>query len=236
MGGAAAVDGTRTLELKGHARRIFPGGQETKFESTTTILLSGAVRQDLDLAFGRLTTVWTNQGAFTDMGNGPVLLPDVQRAELEAGFRRNLVVLLQARKQPDFHAFARGAVSVGSTPAEEIEAHFAGQATTLAIDRATGRILRSRSVSPMEARSGKRETSTEYSDYRMVDGLTYPFSATTSIRGEPAAAIQLESVRVNAAVEPTLFEPSGTPVSAEETAETAAPVPTPTPTPTPRPR
>jgi hypothetical protein len=235
MGGANAVDGVRTLELKGNAKRIFPGGQETKFQSSTTIQLSGAVRQDLDLAFGRLTTVWTPQGAFTDMGSGPVLLPDVQRAELEAGFRRNLVALLQTRKQPDFHAFDRGEVTVGGVSATEVEVHSAGQATTLAIDRASGRILRTRSVSPMEARSGKRETVTEYSDYRKVDGLTYPFSATTSLGGQPAAAIQLESVRLNGPVEAALFEPSTAPVPAEGPEETS-PTPAATPTPQPKPK
>lgn len=233
MGGADAVDGVRTLELKGHARRIFPGGQETKFESTTTILFPAAIRQDLDLAFGRLTTVWTSQGAFTDMGNGPVLLPDLQRTELEAGFHRNLIAMLQARQQSDFHAFDRGPVTVGSTAAEEVEIHSGGQATTLAIDRDNGRILSMRSVSPMEARSGKRETVTVFSDYREVDHLRYPFKTSSALGGEPAAAVELETMRVNSPVEASFFEPSAAPVSPEAPAE-PAPAPSPTPTPSSR--
>jgi hypothetical protein len=213
MGGAKVVDGVVTLGLTGKARRVFPGGQEIAFDSRTMIQLSGAVRQELDLPFGKLVTVWTPKQAFTDMGDGPVLLPDAQGAEIESGFRRNLIALLQARTQADFRAVDLGPTRVGAAAAEEVEVTQAGLVTKLAIEPATGFILASRYVTPMEARSTARESVTEYSSYALANGLSYPFSTSTSINGELSLAVKLEKVEVNRALEPTLFLPKTAPVS-----------------------
>ncbi len=236
MGGAKVVDGVVTLGLSGKARRVFPGGREIAFDSRTMIQLSGAVRQELDLPFGKLVTVWTPKQAFTDMGDGPVLLPDVQGAEIESGFRRNLIALLQARTQADFRAVDRGPTRVGAAAAEEVEVTQAGLVTKLAIEPATGLILASRYVTPMEARSTARESVTEYSDYALADGLSYPFSTSTSIKGEVSLTVKLEKVEVNRALEPTLFLPKTAPVSPDvpaapspEAPPPAAPPPAPTP-------
>src|SRR5262245_3177288 len=97
MGGAAVVDGIKTLELRGKATRKFPGGNAVDFSSTTYMLFPDQYRQDVTLPMRSLVTVWTPQGAFTDMGDGPVILPDAQRTAMEQGLRRNLVGLMKSR-------------------------------------------------------------------------------------------------------------------------------------------
>jgi hypothetical protein len=231
MGGAKTIDGIQSLELKGKAKRIFPGGQDVVFDSRMTILVSGSVRQELDLPFGKLVTVATPAGAFTDIGDGPVLLPDAQREELESSFRRNLIVLLQARSRPDFRATAKGPAAFADGPAEQVEILSRGVEASLAIDAATGRIRAIRHLAVFGQAAGGKENVTKFSDYRTVKGLSYPFTAASTTGGEPSYSMQLETVAINEAVDPSIFEPKGNPVAPDAPAMEPSPSPSPAPTP-----
>ncbi len=243
MGGAAAIDGVKSLELVGKTKRIFPGGQETDFTSDATILMSGALRQELTLSFGKLTTVWTPRGAFTDMGDGPVLLPDVQSKELAKAFRRNLIGLLQGRKAPGFRAAALGptAPMPGSPSAERVQISNGTEEVVVEIDPASGRIRAIRYKPEIVGGQEPKESLTEYSDYRRSGPIQYPYSTRTLVGGQVAQVSELEKVTVNGPVDESTFEPKTAPVPAEGAnepirTETPAPKPNPKPTATPGPK
>jgi hypothetical protein len=235
MGGAAAVDGVKTLELRGKATRKFPGGNNVDFASTTYLLFPDLYRQDVTLPMGSLVTVWSPQGAFTDMGDGPVILPDAQRTAMEQGFRRNLVGLMKARTSPGFRATAKGPGTTSTGAAVElVEVTSQGHTTTLGIDAASGRVLMAKWEGRIGAGGEPGETVTEFSDFKAVPGgLTYPYALSSVFAGNPTHSVALESVVVNGAMDPTLFEPKGAPVPAEPaqaptpSAPPAAPPPTP---------
>jgi hypothetical protein len=233
MGGTGVVDGVKTLELRGKATRKFPGGNSVDFNSTTYLAFPDRYRSDVQLPMGSLVTVWTPEGAFTDMGDGPVKLPDVQTTAMEQGFRRNLVGLLKARTSPGFVATAKGP---GKTPAgaavELVEVRSGGHTTVLGIDPASGRILSTSWSGRIGAGGEPGETVSEFTDFRAgSDGLIYPYALTSTFAGTPTHSVVLESVLVNATIDPALFEPKGVPVSAEPAVAPTPGGPTPAATP-----
>src|SRR5450432_1382532 len=158
MGGAKAVDGVRSLDLKGKAKRTFPSGEEVSFAMRTSILFPGRYRQEVELPMVKLVTVLGPDGAYTDMGDGPVLLPEAQRIEFDQSYRRNLLAVLRARNAPGFRAVAKASTEAG----DDVEVDASGVVVTLTIDRATGRIARLRFVSVLGPAT--KENVTEYTD------------------------------------------------------------------------
>ncbi len=217
MGGARAVDAVRSLDLHGKAKRVFPSGEEVSFAMRTSILFPGRFRQEVELPMVRLVTVLGPDGAYTDMGDGPVLLPEAQRMEFDQSYRRNLLAILRSRTAPDFRAVAKGSSDAG----DDVEVQSSGIVVTLTIDRASGRILRLRFTSVLGTAS--KENVTEYSDWRKTSALTYPFAASTLTDGKPANGVVLDSVGVDSPLDPELFQPKTAPVPSD------APDPAPTP-------
>lgn len=214
------VDGVKTLQANAKVKRKFPGGNEVEFDSKTALLFPDRYRQEARLPMGEIVTVWVPEGAFTDMGNGPVLLPEAQDAALEDSFRRNLVSLLQARSRPGFRA-TTGSAGEGAAETESLDIDSGGLRTTLEIDRATGRVRRLRYLSASAAAGIGGETVVEFSDWRPVKGLNYPFGFSSTVAGKPTHAGQVQELTVNAPLEASLFEPKGAPVPAEPVATPA---------------
>jgi hypothetical protein len=230
MGGAKVVDGVRSLDMHGKAKRIFPSGEEVSLTIATAILFPDFYRQEVELPAVKLVTVLGPDGAYTDMGDGPVLLPDEQTSEMRQSYQRNLLTLLRARGKAGFHAIAKKTDTQPAGTAQEVEVQAEGIEATLAIEKSSGRITR------MVFQGGmpRKENVTEYSDWRTVSGLTYPFATTTSAAGKPANSVQLESLVVDAPLDPALFHPQSAPVRADAqdaaapgSEATPAPVPTP---------
>jgi hypothetical protein len=177
---------------------------------------------------GSLVTVWTPQGAFTDMGDGPVILPDAQKTAMEQGFRRNLVGLMKSRTMPGFRATAKGGAATSSgAQVELVEVASQGHTTVLGIDAASGRVLLAKWEGRIGAGGEPGETVTEFSDFKAAGSLTYPYALSSSFAGTPTHSVQLESVAVNGAMDPSLFEPKGAPVPADPPAAPSTPAPTP---------
>lgn len=228
MGGAKVVDGVKSLEIHGKAKRIFPSGEEVPITISMQMLYPDRYRQEIELPSVKLTTVIGPEGAYTDMGDGPILLPDPQRVEFESGFRRNLISLLRARTAPGFRAEAKGKNAAGN---EEVEVTASPITVTLVLDPKSGRVLQMKHTSAEGIRLN--ENVTEYSDWRTVSGLTYPYATSTSTGGKPANTIQVETIAVDAPLDAALFRPKTAPVPAEGT---DPPVPAPIPAATPHPR
>jgi len=224
MGGANAVDGIRSLEIHGKAKRIFPSGEEVPLTIGMQLLFPDRYRQTIELPTVTLTTVLAPEGAYTDMGDGPVILPEAQKTEFENGFRRNLLSLLRSRRSPGFRATALPPADRG----DQVEVASGGVTAVLVLDRDSGRILQMRFTTAEGVRLS--ENVTDYSDWRTVAGLSYPFATATSAGGKPTNSVQLESLVVDGPLDPGVFQPKTAPVPAENTDPAPAPpVPTPTP-------
>ncbi len=199
IGGAAAVDGVKTLELRGKGTRKAPTGPEVlPVETTTRILYPDRYRQDLTLPFGTMSTIITPKEGFLLAGEmGAMPLPEEQRAALSTSFRRNLVTLLRARKAPSFAAVKTGTATVDGTAVELVKVNESGETVTLAVDPASGHVLRASYPNAKAGVGPPGELSISYSDFRKAGSLVYPFTSIGMLNGEKVYESKLESVVVD---------------------------------------
>jgi len=198
MGGAARVDSVRTLEQKGTAT-VSAGGQSLDVKTSNFIAFPDRLRQDMVTPMGTMTNVLTPQSAFTVSPMGARPLPDSRRADLEKSLLRHPLALLQARRQPDFKALATGPGTAGGQAVELVSVERRGELVTLALDAATGQIV-SMTYRGTGATGTPGEIVQTFSDWRTVDGISYPFGYSSTFEGQTQMTAKAETLAIDAPV------------------------------------
>ena len=171
----------------------------------TVIVLPDRMRSEIKLPFGTMVQVLAGEGSFsqTPQGTGP--LPEAQRKDMVKTLRRLAPVLLRHRGAESWKAVATGPGEVDGTSVEMVHVELEGDANTLGIDPATGRILSIayRGTNFMGAPGDLHQT---FSDFREVDGLVQPFAWVTTFNGEPMMTGVVESTEFDGEIEDSEFE------------------------------
>lgn len=199
MGGAAVVDGVRTLVLRG---RILQHSDSGDYEGsvTTTFVYPDRMRRDLVLPTGAtVSTIFTREHAYLIGAAGKVELPPAEKDRLEASALLTPLSIVKARRHPLFRAVP---VDAGG----RLEIRIADERTAITLDD-EGRIIE------QELQLGDAVASTgairvRYSDFQRTDGLLYPFSAEAFSGSRLIYSIALDSVQANAVVPDSLFDPT----------------------------
>lgn len=207
MGGAAAIDGVRTLTLEGTMRRPLPGGTETEARLKTLVKFPNLYRQQLKLRTGMLTTLIGPSGAWILAGDQPPLpLPEERRLEIENIILRNPVALLKTRTSELFVAFADKPAGGSAPRTDELRILVGSKESLLTLDR-QGLVESIRYDLPGARANVPNDLLVRYSNYRRVGTLTYPFSYTAEADGTVMYRVELESVRADELLPGTLFVP-----------------------------
>lgn len=202
--GGDLVDSIGALRATGTAVRKTPQG-EMQIQLTSTYRYPDSLRQEMELPFGTMTMVLTPAGAFANTPQGVMDLPESQREEVEKSARRSPLMLLRARNDADYVATMAGSAQVDGTPVELVQVEHRGDVTTLGIDPETGRLLQVSYQGSSGMGGAPGEVTQTFSDFREVDGLTYPFSMIGSFDGEQNTSLSLESIEVDPEIEETAF-------------------------------
>src|SRR2546428_3789161 len=208
MGGPAAVDSVRSVELRGTSKRTLPNGEEWALSTVSTIVFPDHYRQEATIPIGgTLVTVATPAGAFLQTAeNSPgVQLPDAQKSEIMRTIQRNPLALLQRRKT--LKPKLEGEVLIDKKPA--ILLHFDENigSTTLAVDKKTGQIVQMKYPTIGGMESKPVDMTITYSDYRPEGKLVYPHASRGEIGGKPVFSYYLEKIVINGPVDAKLFLP-----------------------------
>lgn len=224
LGGAARVDSLSSYQeeqvmqvntprgemaFRTVTRMAFAGGAEGEKKNRTGYKPVLRVRIEESNPMFSFTRVRAGGEAFALLRRGPQPLAEPQRNYLDAQLRRQLVVLLRGRKSNEFRAAAMGNAEVDGTRVEQVLIDFEGTRMTLRIEQKTGRVHSMFYVGRAPQPSGEvGEIVQAFSDFRSVDGLTLPFQVKSTFRGEavPSLSPKVESIRVNPALDPVLFE------------------------------
>jgi YHS domain-containing protein len=205
-GGAARVDALVSYQEKATTLMQTPQGA-SEVKTSMTRVFPDKYREERTLPFGTIATVVKPGGGFYSLARGGGDLLEEQRAAYAKQYGRNVLALLRARRAGGFAASAAGPGKVGETVVEHVDVSAGGVSARLGIDPATGRVL---SMSYRGRGQGGMfgEVVQTFSDFRAVEGLTLPFKTTGTFNGEPSPAhtSTVESIVINAAVEPSLFE------------------------------
>jgi zinc protease len=211
FGGGEKIDALTSFKEKGAAVVKTPQG-EMEIQNTVTIALPDRIRQDLTLPMGQVAMVSTPTAGFVQMPQGSQPLPESERAGMRKEFVHTPVFLLRNRSSAQFKVSHVGTGKVGETAVELVRVDFEGEAVTLGIDPATGRVLSAgyRGRGPGGGAPG--DVLHTFSDFRPVDGgLTLPFKSVGTFNGEPQMSQTTESITLNAPVDAAMFQQPAAP-------------------------
>lgn len=184
VGGAASLDALKTCRAN-ISRKARQGEDEVEVTRTWIVALPDSIRRDETWDTWKGSMVATPDDAFfVERGTARPMHP-VQKQALRREWNRHLLAILRARSRPGFVAVAAGDGRSGETPIKLVQVAFDGCTTTLGIDPTSGRVLQiSYRGRGANSRLGKIERN--FSDFRVVDGLTLPMTVATTFEGEPA--------------------------------------------------
>lgn len=204
FGGKAVIDGLKSLLIADVIKEM-SGGKEWVNKKSTT------VRFPCDF---RTIDDWGGESVYghAHSAAGGVFLsvkesPRVAEPEIADVMKRETlripIVLLAHRAEKGFVAIATGAEKLGDLTLEKVEIGYFGTKTTWFIDPATGRIHRIAYI----ARNGLfGDYVRDFSDFRTIDGLVYPFKVDVTFNGKPSGeSIVHDSIKINMVVGDDVF-------------------------------
>ena len=130
------------------------------------------------------------------------------RANAAAGYNRQLVPLLRARREADFKAASLGASTVHGVQVDRVRVRQGALDVTLAIDKASG-LIHSMSFTGRGLDSEIGDYILVLGDYRDVSGLRLPFSERALFNGAPDTLLSrtLDAIAINVPLDDALFQP-----------------------------
>ncbi len=204
IGGAQRLAAFKSLRMQAAMEATTPQGA-MQVALTATVALPDRLRQEMKLPFGTMIQVLNGENSFAQSPRGTRPLNESERGQLEKGLRRVTPVLLSLRDSEGFTAVATGAGEVGGTTVEKVHVEFHGDANTLGIDPATGRIL-SIAYRGSNFMGAPGDLEQHFSDFREVDGLVLPFASATTFNGKSMLSGVVQSTELDAPIEDSEFE------------------------------
>ena len=204
MGGAAKLQSVKALKQTGTVIQKTPQG-DIPIEIESVMVLPNQMHLTAQTPQGELVRVVTPSFAYMSMGAmGTRELPSSMRDEALKDLRRSTIFISQHASDPTLKVSLGGTEKVGDVDAQVLDVNADGAQTRWFVDPKTGHIIRSRyqGVTP----NGPAEVQSDFSDFKAVDGITFPFSTKQFQNGEESANIQLKDVTVNPTVDPKMFD------------------------------
>src|SRR5262249_24674982 len=203
MGGPANVGKVKDFRTKAKMTVKTPQG-EMALSATATIVFPHRLRQEIQAPFGSLTTVVSPAGAFMAGPMGTQELPGSAKEEISKEMRRSPIFLAQHASDPKLTASSGGKEKVGAVDADVLDMTYEGAETRWYIDPANGRVVRSSYTAMGQTGPSKRVA--DYSDFRTVAGVSFPFQHEVSVNGEKSQSMTVEEIQVNTNPDAALFE------------------------------
>ena len=199
-----AMGGSKLDQLVSFQKR---DSRATDAKSSLLLAFPDAVRQETVRPTFTLVSVVTPSESFFIVNDAARSMPEANRTAIYKELNHEPIILLRARTQPDFKAWAAGTDKVGDTTVEHVDVELPGFTTTLGIDPATGRVL-SQTYHGRGAGGVLGEIVINYSDFRSVEGLSLPFKMSATFDGQPFPPLtaSVETATINAQVDPASFK------------------------------
>ena len=211
LGGAARIDAVTTyVETSTQTQKR--GTADATITIKTMRRLPGDVRAERTMTLGERTQQSVNLltkdgGWFIAQGQAyPQNPAGLATARQDSG--RHLISLLRARGNAGFSAAALPAATIDGTAVDRVRIKNGSVDMTVNLEKKSGQVhsvtFTGRNI---EAEIG--EYTLVLSDYRDVNGLRLPFSERALFNGAPDAFLSrtLQSIEVNAPLDPALFQP-----------------------------
>jgi hypothetical protein len=166
------------------------------------------VSQKMHTPMGEVKLTITPNLAFVSTPMGGQDLPASQKEEQLKELKREPFYVAQHALDPKFIFAAAGTEKIGSIEAKILDVNADGAVARWFIDPETGHILR---TSARSAGMGgpPADKIVDYSDWKMVEGLSIAFKEAIT-QGTQTASAELKEVQINPTIDPKLFEKPAT--------------------------
>ncbi len=201
-GGLDKLNAVKTVRVKG---TVTLKAQGMSLGAEITEMLPDHIHQRISTPGGEMVMVIAPQDSFMSMAAmGVRPIPSSQRDEQLNGLRRDLLYVVQHAADPQYSFSYQGKEKVGDIQASVLAIQGGGVQFRWYVDPQTGHVLREQyeGSSP----TGPASNIVDYSDWKIVDGITLPFREETTTNGQPAVSVVVESYELNPTVDPKIFE------------------------------
>jgi zinc protease len=161
----------------------------------------------LNTPAGEMVMVATRQGGgFLSMAamGAPRDMPAGQREDMLKGLRRRVWYIAQHASDPQYVFAAGGKEKIGDIDADILDIVAGGDQLRWFVDAKTGHILRASFQG--NGPTGPDNVLVDYSDFKLVDGVSVPFHEEISSNGQPSMGVATNSVELNTTVDPKIFD------------------------------
>ncbi len=207
IGGSARVDQVKAFRQTAVMTVPSPQGA-TQIDYDSLVAFPDRTRTTMQTPMGEITMVVAPAGAFMIAGGESQPMPASQKENVVNASKRDFLNVAQHVKDPKFIFTADGIEKIGSVDARVLDINADGSHARWYVDPNSGRVLRA--VFQRHTPSGPVETTTDYSDWRTVNGITLPFKRTISEGGKEGGAAEIKELVLNPQVDPKLFEKPAT--------------------------
>ncbi len=204
MGGSALMQ-VKDLLVTADLLVSAPQGQ-VSIKTESTVSLSGQMLNKLMTPMGDRTVGYDGKAAWMSMGGHTQDMPASQAADFSSAVFRNSIVLLQGFENPAYTVQALDKGEVNGKPADVVAVSDPARSLLVKVylDPETHLILMKRFTAPLFGPPA--ETDEEYSDYRDVSGIKWPFKTVTKQGGKPGFDATVTEVKVNPGVPETTYK------------------------------
>jgi zinc protease len=208
LGDASKVRAVRSLRRVGTLLTKTPQGNMS-MDVEEVAVFPEQVSQKMRTPMGELKLTITPSLAFVNTPMGVQDLPGSQKEEQLKELKREPFYVAQHALDPKFIFAAAGTERLGSIEAKILEVNADGSIARWFIDPETGHILRT-SARSTGIGGPPADKVVDYSDWKMVEGLSIPFKETIT-QGTQTASAELKEVQINPPIDPKLFEKPAAP-------------------------
>ncbi|HKD91423.1 MAG TPA: insulinase family protein [Terriglobales bacterium] len=203
MGGAAKVNAVKAVTMKATLPIKGPEGDVTA-NINETVAYPDRARQDVETPMGNMVMVVTPQAGFVTAPQvGTQDMPASMKSDMADEIKRDLLFIAQHASDGGVTITPAGTEKVGTTNAQALKVNSEGAALTLYVDPNSGRVLRSRYTA--NGPSGPMEVVADFSDWRNVDGVMFPFKEHRNQGGEESD-VQITDIKINPPIDPKTFQ------------------------------
>jgi zinc protease len=204
MGGEAKLQSIKSLRVKFNLTRKTAEG-EVPMQVESTIVFPDRLHATMQSPMGTVTMVFSPRSAFMSVaGAGVRDMPASQKNEGLQQIKRDPIFIAQHLEDPHFVFSAKGGGEIGTVEARIVDVNAGGTTVRWYVNPQTGYILREDYTSM--GSSGPVQAQTELSDWKTVDGLTFPYRHVHNENGQDFSTVEYSEVQINPQVEPKLFE------------------------------
>lgn len=203
MGGEARLKAIHSLRAKIRVTQRTTEG-EVPVSMVATLVFPDRMHVDMATPDGPVTFVVTSNSGFRVTGSAVQDLPQDQRNEMLRQIKRDIIYMAQRVSDPAFTARASGKQTVGEVEATALDLRGPGISMRWFVDAQTGHLAGEAYM--VETRVGAYQSTTLFSDWKSVDGVTLPHKHLDTRGGITTSWAEFKSIEFNPPISSALFD------------------------------